>query len=186
MGKPAAGPPPEGLAVATFAGGCFWCMEPPFDKLDGVRETISGYTGGHVERPTYRQVGSGGTGHYEAERVVYDPAKISYERLLEVYWRNVDPFDPGGQFCDRGRSYRTAIFVHNDEQRRLAEQSKERLAQRFDHRIVTPVVDASAFYPAEDYHQDYYRKNPIRYKYYRLRCGRDQRLEAIWGDEAGG
>jgi peptide-methionine (S)-S-oxide reductase len=174
----------DGQAVATFAGGCFWCMEPPYDKLDGVLATISGYTGGGKADPTYREVSAGGTGHAEAVQVTYDPAKVSYEQLLEVFWRNVDPLDAGGQFCDRGDQYRTAIFAHGDEQRQLAEQSKQALVDsgRFEQPIVTEVEEAGAFYPAEDYHQDYYQKNPVRYNFYRWNCGRDQRLAELWGE----
>ncbi|MDZ7810348.1 MAG: peptide-methionine (S)-S-oxide reductase MsrA [Arhodomonas sp.] len=161
-------------------------MEPPYDRLKGVEATISGYTGGRLERPTYEAVTGGGTGHYEAVRIIYDPERISYERLLEVFWRNVDPFDDGGQFCDRGPSYRTAIFAHDDHQRDLARDSREAVETRFDQSVVTPIETAEAFYPAEDYHQDYYEKNPLRYKFYRYRCGRDQRLESLWGEEAGG
>nr|WP_232210366.1 peptide-methionine (S)-S-oxide reductase MsrA [Nitrococcus mobilis] len=173
-----------GLATATFAGGCFWCMEPPFDKLDGVKSTISGYTGGNQANPTYEQVSAGGTGHVEAVRIVYDPTKLSYEQLLSVYWHNIDPLDAGGAFCDRGDQYHSAIFYHTAEQKRLAETSKKQLAAsgRFDNPIVTQVVAAGAFYPAETYHQDYYQKNPIRYKTYRFLCGRDKRLQMLWGD----
>lgn len=169
-------------ATATFAGGCFWCMEPPFDKLDGVIATTSGYTGGQVKDPTYEDVSAGGTGHAEALQVVYDPAKISYAQLLDVFWRNIDPTVRDRQFCDVGNQYRTAIFYHNDEQKRLALESKQRLEQsgRFPA-IHTEIVPAGPFYPAEDYHQDYYKNNPIRYKYYRWSCGRDQRLEELWG-----
>ena len=170
------------MATATFAGGCFWCMEPPFDKLDGVISTTSGYTGGHVENPTYEQVSAGGTGHAEALQVVYDPAKISYPQLLEVFWRNIDPTVKDRQFCDVGNQYRTAIFYHDDEQKRLALESKQRLEKSGKlGAIQTEIVSAGPFYPAEDYHQDYYQKNPIRYKYYRWSCGRDQRLEELWG-----
>ena len=174
----------DGQAVATFAGGCFWCMEPPYDKLDGVLATTSGYTGGDTADPTYEQVLAGGTGHAEAVQVAYDPAKVSYEELLEVFWRNVDPFDAGGQFCDRGDQYRTGIFVHDEEQRRLAEASKQALVEskRFEQPIVTEIVAATPFYPAEDYHQDYYEKNPLRYNLYRWNCGRDARLEQLWGE----
>ena len=174
---------PGNLAVATFAGGCFWCMEPPYDKLPGVVSTVSGYIGGHVDNPSYRQVTRGDTGHYEALQVTYDPAKIGYEKLLDVFWRNVDPLDDGGQFCDRGPQYRTGIFYHDEEQKRLAERSKMRLdgSKVLDNPIVTEIMPAPAFYPAEDYHQDYYRKNPLRYKYYRYSCGRDRRLEQLWG-----
>jgi len=171
------------LATATFAGGCFWCMEPPFDKLDGVISTTSGYTGGHQKNPTYQEVSAGGTGHAESVQVMYDPAKVSYAKLLDVFWHNVDPFTLNAQFCDHGTQYRTAIFYHTEEQKRLAEASKQELATsgRFTKPIVTEIVSASDFYPAEDYHQDYYQKNPIRYKYYRHGCGRDAVLEGIWG-----
>jgi methionine-S-sulfoxide reductase len=174
---------PEGTAVATFAGGCFWCMEPPFDKLDGVMSTTSGYIGGDKENPTYREVSAGGTGHAEAVRIVYDPSKVSYERLLEVFWRQINPTTPDRQFVDVGSQYRAAIFYHDEEQKRLAEDSKRRMAEsgRFDGPIVTEIVPAEKFWPAEDYHQDYYLKNPIRYKYYRWGSGRDQYLEDIWG-----
>jgi peptide-methionine (S)-S-oxide reductase len=177
--------PKDGEAVATFAGGCFWCMEPPYDKLDGVSATISGYTGGNKSDPTYQEVSSGGTGHAEAVQVTYDPSKVTFEELLEVFWRNVDPLDAGGQFCDRGSQYRTGIFVHDEEQRRLAEASKRALVDsgRFDEPIVTEIAEAGPFYPAEDYHQDYYEKNPIRYKFYRWNCGRDQRLAELWGEQ---
>ena len=176
----------NGEALATFAGGCFWCMEPPYDKLDGVSATISGYIGGSTADPTYQEVSAGGTGHAEAVQVTYDPAKVSYEELLEVFWRNVDPLDAGGQFCDRGDQYRNGIFVHDDEQRRLAEGSKQALEEsgRFEQPIVTEIVAAGPFYPAEDYHQDYYQKNPVRYKFYRWNCGRDARLAQLWGEQA--
>ncbi|MCB2193924.1 MAG: peptide-methionine (S)-S-oxide reductase MsrA [Deltaproteobacteria bacterium] len=169
-------------ATAIFAGGCFWCMEPPYDKLDGVISTTSGYTGGHVENPTYEQVSAGGTGHAEALKVVYNPDKIGYAQLLEVFWRNIDPTVKDRQFCDVGNQYRTAIFYENDEQKRLAEESKQRLEKsgKFGA-IYTEIVPAGPFYPAEEYHQDYYQKNPIRYKYYRWSCGRDQRLDELWG-----
>ncbi|MEJ2313400.1 MAG: peptide-methionine (S)-S-oxide reductase MsrA [Nitrospirota bacterium] len=170
---------------AIFAGGCFWCMEPPFEKLDGVKEVISGYTGGHKENPTYKEVSAGGTGHVEAVKVIYDPSKVSYETLLQVFWRQVDPTDAGGQFVDRGSQYRSAIFYLNDKQKALAEQSKAELAKsgRFDKPIVTEILPAGKFYEAEDYHQDYYKKNPIRYKIYRYGSGRDKFLEKAWGDE---
>ncbi len=171
------------LAKATFAGGCFWCMEPPYDELEGVVSTTSGYTGGHKEDPTYEEVSAGGTGHAEALEVLYDPAKVSYETLLEVFWRNIDPLARDRQFCDRGHQYRSAIFYHDEAQRRLAEESKRALegSGRFDRPITTEIVPASRFYVAEEYHQDYYRKNPIRYKFYRWNCGRDQRLRELWG-----
>lgn len=171
-------------AEATFAGGCFWCMEPPFDKLEGVISTISGYAGGHLENPSYDQVSAGGTGHAEVVQVVYDPARIGYQELLDVFWKNVDPLDAGGQFCDRGDQYRTAIFYHNEEQRRLAEDSRTALKRsgRFSSRIVTEIEPLNKFYPAEEYHQDYYKKNPLRYRYYRTACGRDRRLDQLWND----
>lgn len=170
------------VTKAIFAGGCFWCMEPPFDKLDGVISTISGYTGGHTDNPTYKQVSKETTGHYEAIEVSYDPSKIDYTTLLNVFWRNVDPLDAHGQFCDKGSSYRTAIFYLDEEQKKLAEESKQQLndSDRFKQEVVTEVLEASRFYPAEDYHQDYYQKNPLRYKYYRFSCGRDARLEELW------
>ncbi len=178
---------PAGMAVATFAGGCFWCMEPPFDKLPGVVSTTSGYTGGAKVGATYREVSAGTTGHAEAVRIVYDPAKVSYGTLVAVFWRNVDPVDAGGQFCDRGDEYRTGIFVHDAEQRRVAEESKRQLAEsnRLGKPIVTQIVDAGPFYVAEDYHQDYYVKNPTKYQFYRWNCGRDARLREVWGAEAG-
>ena len=169
------------LARATFAGGCFWCMEPPFDKIAGVVSTTSGYSGGRTKNPTYEQVSAGGTGHAEVVQIVYDPAKVSYEALLDVFWRNIDPLDAGGQFCDRGDSYRTGIFYHSEEQRKLAEASKRKVQEKLGKPIVTPIVAAVPFYAAEDYHQDYYSRNPVRYNYYRWRCGRDERLEAVWG-----
>jgi len=174
---------PERVAIATFAGGCFWCMEPPFDKVNGVLSTTSGYTGGHKSDPTYEDVSSGGTGHAEAVQVRYDPASVSYGKLLEVFWHNVDPVNAGGQFCDQGSQYRSEIFYHDGEQKRLAEKSLKELEQpgRFDRPIATRIVPATAFYPAETYHQDFYKKNPIRYKYYRHGCGRDARLKEIWG-----
>jgi peptide-methionine (S)-S-oxide reductase len=175
-------------AVATFAGGCFWCMEPPFDKLEGVISTTSGYTGGHVPNPGYQQVSGGGTGHTEAVRIVYDPSRISYSRLLEVFWRNIDPLDAGGQFCDRGDQYRSAVFYHDSEQQRLAEQSKQELQKgptfvKYEKPIATEITAAGEFYPAEEYHQDYYKKNPIRYRFYRHGCGRDKVLDTYWNPE---
>ena len=178
--------PPAGSAVATFAGGCFWCMEPPYDKLDGVISTTSGYMGGTVKKPTYEQVSSGSTGHAEVVQVVYDPKKVSYEKLLEVFWKNIDPTVKDRQFCDVGTQYRTAIFVHTDEQRAAAEKSKALLAttKPFKDPLVTPIVAATEFWPAEDYHQDYYVKNPTRYNYYRTGCGRDARLKSLCGADA--
>jgi peptide-methionine (S)-S-oxide reductase len=178
-------PPAPGLEVATFAAGCFWCLEPPFDKLDGVVSTTSGYTQGKTVGPSYEEVSAGGTGHTEAVQVVYDPARISYRGLLDTYWRNVDPLDDGGQFCDRGRQYRPGIYTHGEEQRRLAEASKAALeaSGRFDQPIVVEIKPTSAFYVAEDYHQNYYVENPLRYKFYRWSCGRDSRLEELWGEE---
>jgi len=172
-------------AVATLAGGCFWCMEPPFDKLEGVISTTSGYTGGHTKNPTYKQTSSGKTGHTEAVQIIYDPGKVSYEKLLDVFWHNIDPTTPNQQFCDRGNQYRSEIFYHNEEQKRLADASKAALnkSKPFKAPIVTQVTQASTFYAAEDYHQDYYKKNPIRYRYYRYGCGRDKRLEQLWGKE---
>lgn len=177
---------PANADTATFAGGCFWCMEPPFDKLDGVAATVSGYAGGTVPNPTYEEVSSGGTGHAEVVNVIYDSTEVSYETLLEVYWRNVDLLDDQGQFCDRGPSYRPVIFVRNARQERLAEASKAEVAQRFDRPVVVPIQPLDAFYPAEEYHQNFYKKNPARYKSYREGCRRDARLRELWGDEAGG
>jgi peptide-methionine (S)-S-oxide reductase len=178
---------PPGHKVATFAGGCFWCMEPPYDKLPGVVATISGYTGGAKLNPTYEEVSSGTTGHAEAVQVVYDPKKVAYEQLLEVFWHNVDPTVKDRQFCDGGSQYRTGIFYHDDEQRKAAEASKAALekSKPFKQPLVTQIQMASAFYPAEDYHQDYYKKNPVRYQIYRSGCGRDARLKELWGDKAG-
>lgn len=170
-------------AKATFAGGCFWCMEPPYDELDGVLSTISGYTGGTKKNPTYEEVSSGRTGHAEVVQITYDPGKITYSKLLEVFWRNIDPLTPNRQFCDGGSQYRSAIFYHDEAQKRLAVESERAVAKRFKESVVTEIVSASAFYPAEDYHQDYYKKNPVRYKIYRYGCGRDQRLKELWGAE---
>ena len=174
------------LATATFAGGCFWCVESDFDKVPGVVETISGYTGGTAENPNYKQVTKGGTGHREAVQIRYDPKQVSYERLLHIFWRSVDPTDGGGQFCDRGESYQTAIFAGSEEERRLAEASREALEQSMvlDAPVVTPIETAGEFYPAEDYHQNYYTKSPFRYRYYRFACGRDSRVQQVWGKEA--
>ena len=170
-------------ARAIFAGGCFWCMEPPFAKLDGVHAVISGYIGGHKDNPTYREVCSGVTGHTEAVEIRYDPAKVSFDQLLEVFWQNIDPTDAGGQFVDRGSQYRSGIYYLDAEQWRLAEDSKRRLAEsgRFTRPIVTEIVAAGTFYPAEDYHQDYYKENPVHYKVYRSNSGRDRFLSRVWG-----
>ncbi|XOV87861.1 MAG: peptide-methionine (S)-S-oxide reductase MsrA [Pseudomonadota bacterium] len=170
-------------AKAIFAGGCFWCMEPPYDKLDGVLATTSGYVGGHKMNPTYQEVSAGRTGHTEAVEITYDPDKISYQQLLDVFWVNIDPLVENRQFCDRGSQYRTGIFYLDEEQKAQAEASKQALVAsgRFDAPIVTEITAAGRFYPAEDYHQDYYLKNPVRYRYYRYSCGRDQRLEELWG-----
>ncbi|MGD9236877.1 MAG: peptide-methionine (S)-S-oxide reductase MsrA [Desulfobacterales bacterium] len=171
--------------TATFAGGCFWCVESDFEKVDGVIEAVSGYTGGDVASPTYKQVSAGGTGHTEAIQVTYDPDKISYKELLDILWRHIDPTDAGGQFVDRGSQYRPAIFYHDEEQKRIAEESRAALEKsgRFNRPIATEIVPLTRFYPAEDYHQDYYKKNPIRYKMYRYGSGRDQFLDSKWGDE---
>ena len=175
----------EKMKTATFAGGCFWCTEADFEKVDGVVEAISGYTGGHTDNPTYHQVSVGGTGHVEAVQVVYDPQKITYNELLDEFWRHVDPTDAGGQFVDRGSSYRSVIFYHDDLQKQQAEASKKALeaSGRFDRPIVTEIVKLNKFYKAENYHQDYYKKNALRYKFYRFGSGRDQFLSRVWGDE---
>jgi|SRR5688572_7460982 len=178
---------PPGHAVATFAGGCFWCMEPPYDKLPGVSATISGYMGGRTANPTYETVSSGTSGHTEVVHVVYDPAKVSYEKLLEVFWVNIDPTVKNRQFCDTGSQYRTGVFYHDETQRKAAEASKASLekSKPFKEPLLTPIEMAGAFYPAEDYHQDYYTKNPVKYQLYRQGCGRDARLRQLWGDRAG-
>ena len=187
QGQAPASPAKSTTAVATFAGGCFWCMEPPYDKLPGVLSTTSGYMGGAKRNPTYEEVSGGATGHTEVVQVLYDPSKVSYEKLLDVFWVNIDPTVKDRQFCDAGSQYRTAIFVGSPEQRKAAEASKAALEQSkpFKGAIVTPVVDAGEFWPAEDYHQDYYQKNPVRYSYYRTGCGRDARLKQLWGERAG-
>jgi peptide-methionine (S)-S-oxide reductase len=177
--------PADTLEVATFAGGCFWCMEEAFDAVPGVVSTTSGYTGGTVERPTYEQVSSGRTGHIEVVQVIFDPVVVTYAELLRTFWRNVDPTDGGGQFCDRGSQYVSAIFVRNDRQRGLAERSKRELESR-SLSIVTPIRPATTFWPAEEYHQNYYRKNSVRYRFYKFNCGRKARLEEIWSEPAGG
>ncbi|WP_372523298.1 peptide-methionine (S)-S-oxide reductase MsrA [Sulfuricaulis sp.] len=171
----------QATATAVFAGGCFWCMVHPFDELPGVVSVTSGYTGGQKVNPTYQEVSAGDTGHVEAVQIVFDPKQIGYEKLLEVFWRNVDPLDKGGQFCDRGSTYQSAIFYQHEEQKRLAEQSKAAVEKKLGKTVVTAIRPAATFYAAEDYHQDYYKKNPLRYKYYRYGCGRDQRLEELWG-----
>lgn len=176
------------LAKATFAGGCFWCMQPAFDGLPGVVSTRVGYTGGHKKNPTYEEVSAGGTGHAEAIEVTYDPKKISYRELLNVFWHNIDPTTKDQEFCDVGHQYRSAIFFHDAEQEREARESEAQLEKTkpFKDPIVTEIVPASAFYEAEEYHQDYYRKNPLRYRFYRYGCGRDRRLRELWGAAAGG
>jgi peptide-methionine (S)-S-oxide reductase len=170
-------------AKAYFAGGCFWCMEEAFEKVDGVIAVVSGYMGGTVATPTYEQVSAGQTGHAESVEVSYDPAKVSYQKLLDAFWHNIDPVAPNAQFCDHGSQYRSAVFYGTDEEKRLSEESKSAIEQskRFHEPIVTQLVKATTFYPAEEYHQDFYKKNPIRYKYYKFSCGRAQRLEELWG-----
>ena len=184
-GAAAAQPAVPERAVATFAGGCFWCVESDFDHVPGVLETISGYTGGKVANPTYSQVSAGGTGHAESVEVVYDPRKVSFAQLLDYFWHHVDPTVKDQQFCDHGNQYRTAIFVHNDEERKLAEASNKKVEAELKKPIYTEIVQAGPFYKAEDYHQDFYLKNPTKYKFYRWNCGRDQRLEQIWGKPKG-
>jgi peptide-methionine (S)-S-oxide reductase len=169
---------------AIFAGGCFWCMEEAFDKVDGVSATISGYTGGSVANPDYHQVSGGSTGHYEAVKVEYDAAKVSYAQLLEAFWHNIDPFDPRGQFCDKGTQYLSAVFVANPEEQALAQSTKEEVAKRFSMPVATEILTAATFYPAEEYHQNFHVTNAARYKYYKFGCGRAQRLEEIWGKPA--
>jgi peptide-methionine (S)-S-oxide reductase len=180
--------PAAPAAKATFAGGCFWCMEGPFEKLPGVKSVTSGYTGGQKKNPTYEEVSAGTTGHAEAVQILYDPAQVSYEKLLAVFWRNIDPLQPNAQFCDHGSQYRSAIYFHDDAQRQAAMASKAALESSGKLRgpIVTEIVAAAVFYPAEEYHQDYYKKNPVRYHTYRMGCGRDRRLKELWGDQAGG
>lgn len=187
-----AGPPTQAAdpvsadqAVAVFAGGCFWCMESPFEKLEGVESVESGYTGGPEIRPSYRAVASGETGHFEAVRVVYSPAKVSYSKLLEVFWHNIDPTQSNGQFCDKGDQYRSAIFVAGASEQAQAESSKRSVNQTLGRSAVTPILPAAVFWVAEDYHQDFYKKNPTRYKSYRAGCGRDHRLQQLWGEDAG-
>ncbi len=177
----AAQPAQKPVETAIFAGGCFWCVEADFDKVEGVTSTISGYTGGLLVDPTYQQVISGRTGHTEAVEVVYDPARVSYERLLDVFWRNHDPLAKDRQFCDRGNQYRPGIFYRNEQQRSLAEATRQKHQERFKQPIQTEITAATTFYAAEDYHQDYYKKNPVRYQVYRFNCGRDARLQELWG-----
>ena len=179
QGAPGAAP----TATAIFAAGCFWCVEADFDKVEGVISTTSGYIGGRTANPSYEEVSRGGTGHTEAVEIVFDPAKVSYQKLLDVFWHNVDPLAKDRQFCDRGDQYRSGIFYRGDEQRRLAEASKAAIAKRFSEPIQTEIEAAGPFYKAEDYHQDYYLKNPIRYRFYRFNCGRDARLEELWGNK---
>jgi len=183
---PAAAPEPV-RAAATFAGGCFWCMEGPFEELRGVISVTSGYTGGHKKNPTYEEVSSGATGHAEAVQIVYDSQQVSYEQLLDVFWRNIDPLTPNAQFCDHGSQYRSAIFFQGEEQRQAAQASKQRIeaSGRFQRKLVTEIVAATTFYPAEEYHQDFYKKNQLRYRAYRAGCGRDRRLRELWGERQG-
>ena len=183
---PLAAPADDHTATAVFAGGCFWCVEEAFDPVEGVIATTSGYSGGDTEAPTYEQVTGGDTGHAEVVAVEYDPAVVDYRQLLHVFWRNIDPFAEDRQFCDVGDSYRSAIFPMNAEERQLAEASRAELEARFEREIATQITDFEAFYPAEAYHQDYYQENPLRYRFYKSACGREERLEEIWGDEAGG
>lgn len=172
--------------TAILAGGCFWCVEKDFERVGGVTDVVSGYSGGTTENPTYQDVTGGGTGHYEVVKINFDPSVISYEKILHLFWRSIDATDDGGQFCDRGHSYKTAIFYQNDAQKSIAEKSKMALEQsgRLGKKIATPILPASPFYVAETYHQDYYKKAPIRYSFYRSRCGRDQTVKKLWGDEA--
>ncbi|HEY7248439.1 MAG TPA: peptide-methionine (S)-S-oxide reductase MsrA [Xanthobacteraceae bacterium] len=172
---------PARTAVATFAGGCFWCVEADFDKVEGVISTTSGYTGGHTVNPSYEEVSRGGTGHAESVEVAFDPAKVSYDKLLDVFWHNIDPLARNSQFCDHGDQYRTAVFYHDETQHNLAEASKAKVQARFESPVMTEITAAGPFYKAEEYHQDYHLKNPIRYKFYRFNCGRDARLQELWG-----
>lgn len=181
LAEPAPAAAPAKVAVAVFGGGCFWCMEKPYDQTPGVLSTISGYTGGEVDSPTYQQVSAGGSGHVEVVEVRYDPDKVTYAQLLNIYWRNIDPLAVNRQFCDGGPQYRSVIFVADEDQRALAEASRSELQKSFEQPIATEVLPLQKFWPAEDYHQDYYQRNPIRYSYYRSRCGRDARLRELWG-----
>lgn len=191
LGWPGFGPPPRAAATATekatFAGGCFWCMEEAFEGVDGVVSVVSGYIGGTRANPTYEQVSAGVTGHAESVEVVFDPAKVSYEKLLEVFWRNIDPTTADRQFCDQGTQYRPAIFYHNERQKQLAEESQREIerVKTFREPLATEIVAATTFYQAEEYHQDFYKHNPIKYKFYKFNCGRARRLEALWGKQAG-
>jgi peptide-methionine (S)-S-oxide reductase len=173
----------QDMATAVFAGGCFWCVEAAFDKVEGVKETISGYTGGNVKHPTYEEVSTGDTGHAEAVKVTYDPQQVSYEKLLDVFWHNIDPFDANGQFCDQGNQYRSEIFYVTDAQKELAEASRQQVAERFSKDIATSISEFTEFYKAEEYHQSYYQENPIKYEFYTFSCGREDRLEEIWGEK---
>ncbi|MBD2394000.1 peptide-methionine (S)-S-oxide reductase MsrA [Cyanobacterium aponinum UTEX 3222] len=179
--SPSANAETDKIQTATFAGGCFWCMEPPYDKVEGVISTTSGYTGGNVKNPTYKQVSQGQTGHAEAVQVKYDSSKINYEYLLDIFWKNIDPTVKNRQFCDVGNQYRSGIFYHSEEQKQLALASREKVEKQLNGKIYTEITPVKDFYPAEEYHQDYYKKNPLLYKYYRFRCGRDQRLKELWG-----
>jgi len=179
--SPAANAQTDKIQTATFAGGCFWCMEPPYDKVEGVISTTSGYTGGNVKNPTYKQVSQGQTGHAEAVQVKYDSSKVNYDKLLDVFWKNIDPTVKNRQFCDVGNQYRSGIFYHSEEQKQLALASREKVEKQLNKKIYTEITPVKDFYPAEEYHQDYYKKNPLLYKYYRFRCGRDQRLKELWG-----
>ncbi|CAN5662718.1 peptide-methionine (S)-S-oxide reductase MsrA [soil metagenome] len=174
----------QDLRTAVVAGGCFWCVESDFDKVEGVVETLSGYTGGHVENPTYRQVTSETTGHYEAVRITFDAEIVGYRDILETFWRTVDPTDDGGQFCDRGSSYRTAIFAGDAEEAAIAEETKGAAESALGQPVVTPILDAATFWPAEDYHQNYYQENSLNYSFYRRACGRDARVQSLWGEAA--
>ena len=187
FGPTSAGEPePAKFEIATFAGGCFWCVEADFDQVEGVIKTISGFSGGTLANPTYKEVTAGTSGHVEAVQIIYNPEIVSFQNLLDVFWHSIDPIDEGGQFCDRGSPYLTAIFTHSQEQQVWAEESKDKLESvaALERPIATKIVSLTNFYPAEEYHQDFYLKNPIRYKYYRFRCGRNERLEELWGSEA--
>jgi peptide-methionine (S)-S-oxide reductase len=186
LASPALGDDAEATATAIFGGGCFWCVEEAFDKVEGVVATTSGFSGGDVENPSYDQVVAGGTGHIEVVKVEYEPDQVDYATLLHVFWRNIDPFAVDRQFCDQGEAYRSAIFHDSEEERELAEATRDELAERFERDIATEITAFESFYPAEEYHQDYYRKNPVRYQYYKAACGRERRLNEVWSDEAGG